>query len=107
MFFEMNTSDFKELLPGFRVKFVHTDHLTIAHWIIEAGAELPEHSHVHEMVVNVIEGRFELNLDGKTHVLEQGNVLVVPSSLPHSGRALTDCRIIDVFYPVREDYRTA
>ena len=34
-----------------------------------------------------------------------GQVFVIPPDVPHSGRALTRCRVLDVFAPVREDYR--
>ena len=97
--------DERELMPGFRGRFVHTDSMTFAYWSIEAGAQLPVHDHPHEQVVNVLEGRFELVLDGVCHELEPGMVLPIPGGVPHSGRALTDCRILDVFSPVREDYR--
>jgi hypothetical protein len=38
-------------------------------------------------------------------VMEEGEVAVIPSNIKHSGKTITDCYIIDVFYPVREDYR--
>jgi quercetin dioxygenase-like cupin family protein len=53
----------------------------------------------------VSEGEFELTVDGETEVLRPGVVAVIPSDAEHSGRALTDCRVIDIFHPVREDYR--
>ena len=94
----------KELIPGYKVKFVHSKNMTLAYWNIEKGAPLPEHSHKHEQVANVIEGKFELKVDNKTKVLEPGDVAVIPSNVKHSGKAITKCKLIDVFYPVREDY---
>ena len=94
-----------EPVPGCKVRFVHSDHMTLAYWNIAAGAGVPEHSHPHEQIVNVLEGEFELVLAGKPYVLSPGRVLVIPSDVPHSGRATTDCRILDAFHPVREDYR--
>jgi quercetin dioxygenase-like cupin family protein len=79
--------------------------MTIAHWRIEAGSTLGEHSHPHEQVTNVLEGQFEFTIDGETRLLGPGSVAVVPSNKVHSGRAVTDCLILDVFSPVREDYR--
>ena len=95
----------RELVPGFRVRFVHTDHVTISHWEVAAGSVLPEHAHPHEQITNVISWKFELTIDGECQVLEPGKVGVIPGNARHTGRALTDCRIIEVFYPVREDYR--
>jgi quercetin dioxygenase-like cupin family protein len=95
----------REVVPGFKAKFVHSDQLTIAHWEIREGASLPEHSHHHEQTVNIMDGRFNLIVDGNLHELESGTAVVIPPNVPHSGKAVTDCRIIDVFFPVREDYR--
>jgi len=94
-----------EPMPGFVARMVHSDRMTLAWWTIPAGAALPEHSHHHEQVVNVLEGRFELVIDGRAEICEPGRVAVIPGGVPHAGRALTDCRILDVFAPVREEYR--
>ncbi|HRD82958.1 MAG: cupin domain-containing protein [Saprospiraceae bacterium] len=95
----------KELIKGFRGRFVHTEKSTLVFWEIEAGAELPLHSHFHEQTTYVMEGRFELTVAGETQVYEPGLVAVIPSDVAHSGRALTPCKILDVFCPVREEYK--
>lgn len=95
----------KQPFPGFKVRFVHSATMTFAHWAIESGAVLPEHSHPHEQVANVIQGEFELTIDGKSQQLGPGSIGIIPSNAKHSGRAITHCHIIDVFYPIREDYR--
>jgi quercetin dioxygenase-like cupin family protein len=94
----------QELLPGYHVKFVHSDSMTFAHWEIEAGAKLPEHSHHHEQVAHVLEGEFELTVDGETQILTPGTIAIVPSNVKHSGKALTKCKMMDTFCPVREEY---
>ena len=103
--FDLSKLDQLEPVPGFRVRFVHSQNMTFAFWDIVEGAELPEHSHPHEQVANLLEGEFELIVDGETTTLRPGSVVIIPSNASHSGRALTTCRIIDTFYPVREDYR--
>jgi quercetin dioxygenase-like cupin family protein len=95
----------RELLEGTEARFVHTDTMTVAYWRFDADAALPEHAHPHEQVTNVIEGVFDLTVEGETIRLEPGSVALIPPDAVHSGRAITDCRIIDVFHPVREDYR--
>ncbi len=104
-FITLNDVDIRSPFPGYNGRFVHSDTMSFAHWTIDAGAPLPEHVHPHEQVVNVIEGQYEITIDGETRVLDPGTVAVIPGNVPHSGRAVTDCRIIDVFYPVREEYR--
>lgn len=95
-----------EISKGFNARMIHTDNLTLAYVDIDDGADLAEHSHIHEQVLNMLEGRFELTVNGKPHILEQGDVYAIPSNAPHSGRALTKCRILDVFNPVREDFKS-
>lgn len=95
----------KEIMPGFQGRLVHSANMTFAHWEIKAGAPLPSHSHPHEQVVNMIEGEFELTVNGESHMLNASDVFIIPSDAVHSGKAITDCKIIDVFYPIREDYR--
>jgi quercetin dioxygenase-like cupin family protein len=95
----------REIVPGYHGRFVHTDRMTLSYWEVEDGAVMPEHAHPHEQMSSVIEGRFELRVGDETRVMEPGMVAVIPGDVPHAGRALTPCRIIDVFHPARDDYR--
>ena len=97
--------DIKEIIPGLNGRMVHGEKITWAFWEIEKGAEVPMHHHIHEQIMHVQEGEFEFTLDGKTKNYGPNSVVVIPSNIPHSGIALTDCKIMDVFSPVREEYR--
>ena len=101
----LNDLEQKEIAPGYKARLVHADSMTIAYWDIEGGNSLPEHSHPHEQVVNMVEGEFELTVDGDSLKLSPGDIVIIPGNVPHSGRAITDCRIIDVWHPTRDDYR--
>ena len=95
----------REIFPGFRARVVHSER-TSQSWVeIDAGAPFAEHHHPHEQVVNVLEGELELVVDGAVHRLVPGQVFVIPPNVKHHGRAITTCRVLDVFSPVREDYR--
>lgn len=95
----------REPVAGFKARFVHSESMTLAFWEIDAGAELPEHSHPHEQIAHGLEGELELVVGGESHLLGPGTVVVIPSDVPHAARARTHCRVLDVFHPVREDYR--
>ncbi len=99
-----NLPDF-EIIAGYTAKMIHTDQLTVMHVTVKAGHDLPEHQHPHEQITNIIAGEFEMTVDGVTKVCRAGDVIVIAGNKAHSGRALTDCRIIDVFNPPREDYK--
>ena len=95
----------RELAPGFRARFIHTEHTSHAYWEIDPNMPLPEHSHPHEQIVNVLEGTIELKVAGESHVLNAGEVLHIPGGVPHSAVAHTPCKLLDVVSPVREEYR--
>ena len=95
----------QEVFSGITGHLVHTRLTTIADFRIAAGTKLPAHAHPHEQTSTILEGRFLFTVGGETRELGPGDVAVIPGGVEHSGEALTDCRIIDVFAPVREDYR--
>ncbi len=101
----INEIDTKEIIPGFHGIFVHTENITTAYWDIVAGSQLPEHAHIQEQIMNLIEGEFEMEIDSETLKLYSGAVVVIPSNARHSGKAITHCKIIDVFHPSREEYK--
>ncbi|TRZ42723.1 cupin domain-containing protein [Robertkochia solimangrovi] len=105
MLINLNETESRELIPGFHGKMIHTDKITIAYWEVEAGAEIPEHSHHHEQTMQVTEGTFELTVDGETRTYQKGELVYLAPHVKHGGRAITSCKITDIFCPVREEYR--
>ncbi len=95
----------KEIIKGFKARFVHSENMTVAYWEAEVGSELPLHSHVHEQISMVTQGKFEMTIQGETKIYEAGQIAIIPSFVEHSGKALTYCEITDVFSPAREDYK--
>jgi quercetin dioxygenase-like cupin family protein len=95
----------KQLLPGFKARFIHTNTQTLSLVEVEEGASLPTHSHFHEQISNVIDGEFELTIDGVSKVCRKGDIAIIGSNVDHSGKAITNCTILDIFTPVREDYK--
>ncbi len=93
-----------EIAEGITAHAVTTDTISVLHIKLDDGAILPEHSHYHEQVVNVVEGELELTVSGKNYILKPGNVMVLEPNVIHSGRALTACKVIDIFHPLREDF---
>ncbi|MCP4632268.1 MAG: cupin domain-containing protein [candidate division Zixibacteria bacterium] len=94
-----------QISEGILAHAVNTQTVTVLHVQIKAGSLLPEHVHYNEQVINVIAGELELTVEGKVHRLVPGVVMVLPPNVPHSGRAVTDVKVVDVFHPAREDFR--
>jgi quercetin dioxygenase-like cupin family protein len=95
----------RELFPGYRARLVHSDRMTFSYVDIDAGASFAEHDHPHEQAIHLLEGEFEVTIDGETKVMRAGEVAIVPPHARHRGTAITPCRVLDVFAPVREDYK--
>lgn len=95
----------REFMPGFNGRIIHAERMSLVFWEVEAGAEVPEHHHENEQIMHVLEGTFHLAVNGQGRDYGPGAVVVIPSGNPHSGRAITACRLMDVFSPVREAYR--
>lgn len=55
----------KEIIPGYHGKLIHTENMSIAFWDVEKGAKVPEHSHMNEQIMHVLEGKFEFTLNGE------------------------------------------
>ena len=92
------------IAEGITGRAVTADTLTVMHVVLKAGAIIPEHSHYHEQVVNVIEGEMELVVDGQPHRLVPGNAMVLAPNVVHSGKVISECKVVDVFHPVRKDF---
>lgn len=95
----------KEIMPGYHGKLVHSETMSMAFWTVEKNAEVPEHSHMNEQIMHVMEGEFEFTLEGKTRTYYPGDIVVIAAHKKHSGRALTACKLLDVFSPAREEYK--
>jgi quercetin dioxygenase-like cupin family protein len=95
----------KEVIKGYYGRTIHTGTMTLMYWTVDEGAAMPVHTHLHEQIAHVLKGRFELKVGEETRVLEPGVVAVIPPHVPHGGRAITVCELLDVFNPEREDYK--
>ena len=96
----------KEVVPGITGYYAHGDNLTLGYIEVKKGTVMPEHFHVHEQITYVIEGQLDMIIGGESCPLTAGMYHVIPSNVPHSATAPMDCKVIDVFSPVREDYKS-
>lgn len=73
---------------------------------MEPGSLVPLHTHPHEQLGYVLEGELILTVQGEEHRLRAGYAYQLAGGVEHGGRAgSAGCRVLDVFHPVREDYR--
>jgi unsaturated pyranuronate lyase len=68
------------------------------------GAYVPLHHHESEQISYVVQGKMKFEIAGKEIILSSGEVLVIPSNVPHSALALEDTLDFDIFSPIRHDW---
>lgn len=95
----------RTIIEGIRGRYIHGDQCSMGLVEINAGATLPLHHHVHEQVTFILEGELDMEIGGKPVVLRAGDYFVIRSNEPHAAVARVNCKLIDVFSPVREDYK--
>jgi len=78
--------------------------IMLARVFLKKGAHVPEHHHHNEQVTYILEGALKFAIDGKEIVVRAGEVLCIPSDMPHEAWALEDTLDLDVFTPPREDW---
>ena len=76
----------------------------VAEITIIKGGLVPLHHHESEQVSYCLEGKLKLEVEGREFILNAGDVLVIPSNIPHSALALEDFRGLDIFSPIRQDW---
>ncbi len=103
-FIDIESLEKREMAPGIRARFVHSENMTVAHWYFDKGAHLPDHSHSHEQITTVLSGLIDFKSGSGRKNLNKGMSVIIPSGVVHGGIALEETYIIDVFYPVRKDY---
>ena len=95
----------KEIAPGVRGRYVHSQRVTQGMIDIAQGAVVPDHAHPHEQWTMVMSGSLDLTVSGTLHRLTPGQVLYIAPNERHSAVATVACQVFDVFHPVREDYK--
>ena len=97
----------EQLNPDLGRKMLTGQNVMLTQIFLKKGCIVPKHSHHNEQVTYVLEGclRFLLGENQDEEVIvKAGEVLVIPSNLPHSAEALEDTFDIDIFDPPRQDW---
>ena len=104
--FNWGTEKREDVNPKMWRKIITGEKVMIAEIFIAQGGVVPTHHHESEQISYALEGALRLELEGKEVVLRRGDVLVIPSNVPHSAVALEDYRGLDIFSPIRIDWLT-
>ena len=95
-----------DLVAGVRGRAIFGDALMLNLVELDPNSDVPLHSHPHEQMGYVLEGEINLIVEGVDHWLGPGDAFQVPGGVEHAAKGgAAGCRVLDVFHPVREDYR--
>ena len=87
-------------------KIITGDKAMVAQVFLKKGAVVPEHHHESEQITYILEGALKFEIEGKVVVVHKGEVLSIPSNVPHRAVAMEDTLDLDIFSPIRIDWLT-
>src|SRR5678810_1463278 len=85
-------------------KIVSGEREMLAQIYLKRGALVPLHAHESEQMTYILQGALRFLVDGEEIIVREGEVLHIPSRLPHQAEALEDTLELDVFSPVRPEW---
>ncbi len=85
-------------------RIVSGEKAMVAQVYLKKDAVVPLHQHESEQVTYILEGALKFELDGREITVHAGEVLVIPSNMPHRAVAMEDTVDLDVFSPIRHDW---
>jgi quercetin dioxygenase-like cupin family protein len=99
-----HTVELEDLNPLLQRQFVVGQAIMVARVLMKKGCVIPLHSHHNEQFTYILEGALKFWIDGKEIVVNAGEVLTIPSHMPHKAEALEDTVDLDIFNPPRADW---
>jgi quercetin dioxygenase-like cupin family protein len=103
-YFRWKDVELEHLNPLLQRQLVVGDSIMVARVYLQKGSHVPLHSHHNEQVTYILEGALKFNINGREIVVHAGEVLCIPSNMPHEAFALEDTVDLDIFNPPREDW---
>ena len=88
-------------------RLVTGERMMIAHVYFKKDDDVPRHSHENEQITYILDGvlRFWFGAhDEREITVRAGEVIVIPSNVPHRALALEDTLDVDIFSPPRQDW---
>jgi quercetin dioxygenase-like cupin family protein len=89
----------------FSRRFFTGEKITLAFLSIKKDCVVPLHHHESEQFSYCISGSMRFRIGDEEVVLNSGEIVQIPSNVPHQAIAIEDFTGIDVFSPIREDWR--
>lgn len=85
-------------------KLITGERMMMAHVYLKSGCVVPMHHHENEQMSYILQGAMIFEIDGKEVPIREGEVLFIPSNIPHKATATEDTLSLDMFSPPRQDW---
>src|SRR5262245_29771141 len=95
---EMRSERISDLISR---QMVHGENATVGRLVLARGAAVPRHFHVSEQYSLVLSGAMRFVFDDQEITVRAGEILFIPSNVPHAAEALEDTVDLDFFAPRR------
>ncbi|MGE3806654.1 MAG: cupin domain-containing protein [Gemmataceae bacterium] len=93
------------IFPGVHIETAAAEKMMLSYVTMAAGAVVEEHSHPHEQVGMMIEGKARFIIGGEEKIVGPGDMYRIPGNVRHKVICLEAARVLDIFHPIREEYR--
>ena len=106
-FFRWDDMEKEKVTDVLSRRLITGERMMLAHVYLKKGCIVPKHSHENEQLTYILEGalKFWIGEDQKEElVVRAGEVLLIPSNIPHKAEALEETLDVDVFSPPRQDW---
>jgi quercetin dioxygenase-like cupin family protein len=92
--------------PKISRRVISGERAMVAQVFIAKDGVVPTHHHESEQLTYILEGALKFELEGREIVVRKGEVLHIPSNVPHRAVELEDTIDLDIFSPIRVDWLT-
>ena len=104
--YKWDTVAVERLTDSIRRRMIVGTKEMLVRWEFDKGAIAARHSHPHEQIVVMVQGKLRLKVGDAETVMGRDDIVVIPPNMPHEAEALEDTVVIDIFSPPREDFLT-
>jgi quercetin dioxygenase-like cupin family protein len=102
--YRWDTVEVEHLTDNIKRRMIVGSKEMLVRWELNKGAIVARHSHPHEQIVVMVQGKLKLVLANTETTMVRDDIVVIPPNVPHEAQALEDTIVIDIFSPPREDF---
>jgi quercetin dioxygenase-like cupin family protein len=105
MYTKYNTSEYKSMAPGVRMRpLVYEQKTILCEFLLEQGHQLAHHNHPYEQSGYLISGKLKFHIGEEFFDTDPGDSWSIPADVYHDVYVVEDSHLVELFSPIRSDY---